>query len=200
MNRYLIIAVATITALTCAACSRTAQRTGSVEAPAIREPAGSAKALVVYYSRTGATRRVAEELARQLGADLERIQDVRGRSGIFGFARSGREAIQRHLPEIREPALDPGQYQLVVLGTPVWAGTMSSPMRTYITRNRDRLRQVAFFCTQGGENTGRTFAEMAEVCGRSAAATLSLRRETVLKGAAGPPIGDFADRLRPLSE
>ncbi|MBE3088681.1 MAG: flavodoxin family protein, partial [Actinobacteria bacterium] len=41
--------------------------------------------LVVYYSRTGTTRKVAEYITKQLGADMEEIIDMKKRSGIWGF-------------------------------------------------------------------------------------------------------------------
>jgi flavodoxin len=120
--------------------------------------------LVVYFSRTGRTRTLAEEIAGRCGADLERIEDVRSRAGIFGYLRSAREALKRTLIDIRPVTKDPGNYELVVLGTPVWASHVCSPMRAYLTRYRGRFRQVAFFATQGGSGAEKVFREMADLC------------------------------------
>ena len=51
------------------------------------------RVLVVYYSRTGNTRFVAEAVAQSLEADIEEIKDGKNRMGIFGFLRCGYEAI-----------------------------------------------------------------------------------------------------------
>lgn len=51
--------------------------------------------LVVYYSRTGATRKVAEYITKQLGADMEEIIDMKKRSGIWGFLIGGRDALRK---------------------------------------------------------------------------------------------------------
>ncbi|MFA5869173.1 MAG: hypothetical protein WC941_05670 [Candidatus Bathyarchaeia archaeon] len=50
------------------------------------------KTLIVYYSRDGSTRKVAEELKAQLGADIEEITEPKGRGGPLGWIRSGKEA------------------------------------------------------------------------------------------------------------
>ena len=39
---------------------------------------------------------------------------------------------------------------LIILGTPVWAHNMCSPMRSYITAQKERFRAIAVLCTQGG--------------------------------------------------
>jgi len=58
------------------------------------------KILVIYYSRTGVTKKVAEILKGKLGADLEAIEDKINRRGVFGYIRSGREATLKIVPEI----------------------------------------------------------------------------------------------------
>ncbi len=79
------------------------------------------KALVVFFSRTGKVRRVAEAIAAELGADVEEIVDTRDRRGPFGLLSAARDAMLRRTARIEEPAHDPADYDLVVIGTPVWA-------------------------------------------------------------------------------
>ena len=59
------------------------------------------KALVVYYSRTGNTKHVAEMIAGALKADLEELVDKRGREGFLGYLRSGRDAIRDKTTELK---------------------------------------------------------------------------------------------------
>jgi flavodoxin len=132
------------------------------------------KTLVVYFSRSGFTKRIAEEIAMRHGADLEGIQDTRARSGFWGYLRSAREALRKTSIQIRSAAKDPAGYELVVLGTPVWAGNVSSPMRAYLAAQRGRFRQVAFFCTQGGSGAEKVFADMTELCAQKPIASLAL--------------------------
>jgi hypothetical protein len=53
------------------------------------------KCLILYYSETGTTKTVAQELQRQLGADLESIEPVEPYSGVF------QETIQRGQREMQ---------------------------------------------------------------------------------------------------
>ena len=127
--------------------------------------------LVVYFSRTGYTRRVADEIAHAVGADCEAIKESSSRTGFLGYWRSAREALRQSAVEI-EPALaNPRDYALVVLGTPDWAGNMSSPIRAYIARHKADLGHVALFCTQGGSGGQKVLRAMADLCGRSPIAT-----------------------------
>ncbi|WP_232450506.1 flavodoxin family protein [Burkholderia ubonensis] len=87
------------------------------------------KILVVFYSRTGTTRRAGAALATMLHADVEEIVETHSRIGPFGFLRSLVEAINRKPAEIAASKRDPSAYDLVVIGTPVWAGSVSSPVR-----------------------------------------------------------------------
>lgn len=52
------------------------------------------KTSVIFYSRTGNTRKIAEELSNSLKCDTEEIVDTQKRSGVFGYIRSGRDASQ----------------------------------------------------------------------------------------------------------
>ena len=127
--------------------------------------------LVVYFSRTGYTRRVAEEIAHAAGADCEAIRERSGRGGFLGYWRSAREALRGTAIEIEPGSLNPRDYSLVVLGTPVWAGNVSSPMRAYIARHRGDFARVALFCTQGGSGAQKVLDKMAALCDQAPVAT-----------------------------
>jgi hypothetical protein len=71
-------------------------------------------------------------------------------------------------------AYDPSDYDIVVLGTPVWAGNMSSPLRSYVAAHKAQMKRVAFFCTQGGSGAEKVFRDLAQLCGQSPLATLAV--------------------------
>ncbi len=133
------------------------------------------KALVVYYSRTGNTKKVGDELVKVLPGDLEEIIDTANRAGPVGFAKSGYEGSRKILAKIQPAKTDPSGYDIVVIGTPNWAASMSSPVRAYLTENKAKFKGVAFFCTEGVRGgSEKIFADMEAVTGKKPKATLKL--------------------------
>ncbi len=153
------------------------------------------KILVAYYSRTGCTRTVAERLQRELNCDLEEIIDLRPRTGPIGYVRSGLEALLRRIPNIVEPRKSPADYDLVVVATPEWAGTLSSPARSYLTRNRDRFHRLAFVVTHASPSPGRALEEMGHVAGTPPVAMLDLDDWRVQRNDVQPEIAQFARQI-----
>jgi flavodoxin len=132
------------------------------------------RTLIVYHSRSGRTRRVAQALARRLGADLEEIRIVQPMEGALGYAACAIEAIAELTPALRPMRKDPSDYELVVIGTPVWFWNLSSPVRSWLEQHRRLHGRVAFFCTMGGSGAQRVFAAMARLLGKQPVATLAL--------------------------
>ena len=117
--------------------------------------------LVVYYSRSGCTRTLAQGIAIALDADLEEIVEPRSREGALGFIRSLYDVARGRQPTIETPRYNPLDYRMVVIGSPVWAGHVSSPVRTYIARYAIRIKLLSFFCTMRSTGAVETLAEMA---------------------------------------
>ena len=154
------------------------------------------KTLVVYYSRSGTTRTVAQRIAAELGCDIEEIIDTKDRSGARGWIGAARDARAKNLAVIQEVKKDPSSYDLVVIGTPVWVWTMSAAVRTYLTQSKDRLPAVAFFLTTGGTGIRRTFRQMGELCGKVPVARLGLKARHVRKKDPTKKIKAFVAKLR----
>jgi flavodoxin len=154
------------------------------------------KVLVTYYSRTGVTRLAAQELARRLGADVEEIIDTKPRGGVIGWLVAGKDASLKRLTRIKPVSKDPAAYELVVIGTPVWAFTMAPAVRTYITDHRRSLKKVAFFCTMGGSGDARTLRHLAELAGTTPLATLALIDKDVRSGRHAAKLEAFVNQLR----
>ena len=127
----------------------------------------ASKVLVVYYSRTGATRRLAEALAKALQADIEPIIDRKNRSGIFGYLRSVAESLQKRgaavepMKTIRDPMT------WLSSGRRSGLGRFRLPGRSYSAPlQRPSPRIVAFFCTMGSRGSERAFEEMQAIVGQ----------------------------------
>jgi flavodoxin len=128
------------------------------------------KALVVYYSRTGTTERVAKDVAAALGADIEKLIDKKNRKGVWGFFGGGRDAMRKRKTELGPLQKDPAEYDLVVLGTPVWAWNMTPAIRTYLDTNKARLKSTAYIITASGTPAEKIVPLCEEVAGKKCAA------------------------------
>ncbi len=151
------------------------------------------KTLIVFYSRTGTTRKVAHELQKALKADAEELFD-RNRSGPIGCMIAGKEATLEKLTDIKPVKKDPKKYDLIIVGTPVWAFNMCSAIRTYLTENK--LKKVAFFCTMDNLGDDRTFRKMQELTQLKPKATLTLKTKDVHKKDFSKEIKGFAKKLK----
>jgi len=148
------------------------------------------KVLVVFYSRTGNTadvaRKIAEELRSSSGYEVvtESIEEVKGeerRKGVRGYLASGFEAMKKRESEIGQPKNDPVDFDLTIVGTPVWAWNVPPATRSYCSRYLSGATKVCFFCTMGGSGDRRAFAEMERLAGKSGRAFMSLREKDIKK-------------------
>ena len=112
------------------------------------------RGLIIYYSLTGHTREVAEDLALRSGWDLAEIRDDRPRQGAWGIVRSVLEAVFGQCPKIHYRGPHPRQYDLVVIATPNWCGRLASPVRTFVREYGDWFGRVGIVVTTGGLPVG----------------------------------------------
>ncbi len=104
------------------------------------------KTLVAFYSKNGHTRIIGEKLAKLFKADSEEIVDLRDRSDIFTWAKSAFNEDLKTPTEIAPIKKNPQNYDLVIVGTPIWDG-ITPPVKAYLSENK--FKNVAFFTTFG---------------------------------------------------
>ncbi len=157
------------------------------------------KQLIVFFSRSGNTKKAAETMTKILKCDIEELADKQGsksRKGLFGWLRSGKEGMKRIMAEIEPTKANPANYDLVIIGTPNWGSNLASPVRTYLVNNKGKFKKVAFFCTMGGESPGKTFIEMEQACGKKPVRCIGIRAKAVKKGEHISKIKDFVGSLK----
>ena len=108
------------------------------------------RVLIVYYSLSGNTERVARDLATRLGADLEQIREPTNRRGFLGYLRAALDSLRGTSVQLVGPVRNPRDYALTIVGTPVWAGRITPAARTFLKSIRDVAPAIAFFTTSGG--------------------------------------------------
>jgi flavodoxin len=108
------------------------------------------KTLVVYYTRTGNTKFAAETIAAEIGADIEEIVDLKKRQGRLAFLGNGKDAMQGKETQIAPTKRSPADYDLIVVGSPIWAGSPTPAIRTYLNKNDLSGKKVALFFSDSG--------------------------------------------------
>jgi len=124
------------------------------------------KILVVYYSKTGNTEKAAKDIAAGLGADLEKIEDKRNRKGFFAWFAAGRAGMKKMKTEISVTEKNPAEYDLVIVGSPVWGWNMVPAIRTYMESNKANIKEYAFFVTSGNTASQKIAPHMKEIMER----------------------------------
>ncbi len=151
--------------------------------------------LVVFYSRTGLTRKVGESISDLLQCDREEIYDKKNRDGISGQISSGIEALLKKRAKIKEPVKDPAKYDLIIVGTPVWSMSVSSPVRSYLFRHRGKFKEVAFFAT-GGTGSTNAFREMGRICGKKPLAVMEIAQRDRADGEGISKIKEYIEEIK----
>lgn len=140
------------------------------------------KTLIVFFSLTGNTRKIAQAISDELNGTLEEIQDTRNRNGIAGYLLSIMEAIFKKRSKIQEVKHDPSAYDLVIIGTPVWAFNISSPVRTYLEQKKNSINAAAFFVTCTASGGKKVLQDMTNLYGKKASALLEIKEEDIKSG------------------
>lgn len=153
------------------------------------------KILIVYYSRTSTTKKIAETLQKELNADVEEVQDIKNRRGFLGYLFAGQDATFGSLTDIKEVTKNPTEYDIVIIGTPIWAWNVTPAIRTYLTKFKGQFKKIVFFCTEGNNGGKRAFEEMEKICGIKPLATLELTTREVVKNNYQEKIKVFINKI-----
>jgi flavodoxin len=143
------------------------------------------KTLLVYYSWTGNTRKLAQKITSKLKCDVEEINEKKKRKGKIGFMLGGFQAVFGMKTKIDKPKKDPSKYDLVLLGSPVWSGRITPALRSYISETNG-ISNYAFFCSKGGGEHGKAIDIVAKLVGKKPKASLAVKKSDIAKADVSP--------------
>ena len=139
---------------------------------------------------------MAAALAEKLGAQIEELKDTVDRSGTGGYFLSGRDAATRRLTKLAPAKFNPADFDLVIVGTPIWAWNLSAPVRTYLTEQKNNFKKVVFFCTMGGSGDERAAQEAEQIIGQKFSAHLALTTREVVKNEFAEKVDKFISDIK----
>jgi len=149
--------------------------------------------LVVFYSRSETTAEFAGRLAAELEGDYERLREVevRRRAGPLGFLLSILDVGFKRPAHLQPMTHALADYDVVLIGTPVWAARASTPVSTWLSLHWHQMHTVAFFCTMVGRGSEDAFAQMQRLARRSPIATCAISARDMQTDAAVEKVSRF---------
>lgn len=127
------------------------------------------KVLIVYYSWSGNTRRVAETIREVVGGDLVELvpEDAYPKSYKETVEQAKREIKAGFKPPLKTKIERIEDYDLVFVGSPNWWGTIAPPVATFLSQHDFSGKIVVPFCTHGGGGKQRVIETIKNMCPKS---------------------------------
>ena len=116
------------------------------------------KILVAYFSHSGNTKKIAEEIQSKTGGELFEIKTVNAYSDDYDTVldEAKKELNDNARPELSDSVKDMAQYQTVIIGYPIWWGDMPMAVYSFLDEYDLSGKTVLPFCTHGGSGLSET--------------------------------------------
>lgn len=153
------------------------------------------KVLVVTYSLTGTSRRLAQQLCSQQAWPMGEIREARTRKGMSGMLRCLLDSWLKRTPEVAYAGPPPIAFDTVVLVSPIWAYRLAGPMRSFVSSRQKQLPDVALISVMGGAGAQQAEAEVVGLLGRPLILSTSFKQKEVQARACTDHLKAFASAL-----
>ncbi len=127
------------------------------------------KILAAYFSHSGNTRYIAEQIQKTIGGDLFEIKTVKPYSNDYDTVV--KQAKQEHdngvKPDLAAKVGNIGDYDLIILGYPMWWYTIPAAVFTFLSQYDLSGKVIAPFCTHEGSGLSKSVDDIKKLCTRS---------------------------------
>lgn len=122
------------------------------------------KKAVVFYTLSGNTQAAAKEIAEGIGADLIELKLVKPfpTEKSKQLALGGMQAMFGMKPAIQELSKNIKEYDVLILGTPIWAGTIAAPVHSFLNKYQVLDKIVVVFTFSDGGDNKRCIAKLSK--------------------------------------
>lgn len=127
------------------------------------------KGLVAYFSRTGNTRQIANQIHEKVGGDIFEIQAVNPYPSDYNecVERAKQELEECYRPELKTIVKNIESYDVIFIGYPNWWSTIPAPVTTFLSKYDLSGKAVVPFCTHEGSRLGRSVTDINKLCPHS---------------------------------
>lgn len=124
--------------------------------------------IVVYYSYTGNTRKIAQIIKERLNCDILELEPIEPYSKDYDLVvrEEQNNASSGKLREYKETNIDLSLYDTIILGSPVWWYSIAPVIRCFLSKNDLSGKTIIPFATNAGW-LGQTFKEIERLCPNS---------------------------------
>ena len=125
--------------------------------------------LIVYFSWSGHTRRVANFIHELTGSDIVEIEVQEPYSSVYNevTARARYELDNDIRPALVTRVENMADYDTLIVGTPIWSSRLAPPVKSFLASYDLSGKKILPFCTHGGSGTAQSVNNMREVCPNS---------------------------------
>lgn len=134
----------------------------STETTTVEKTESDSKSLVVYFSKTGTTERIANEIKDITGSDIVKIETVNPYPEDYNetVEIAQKEKTEKARPEIKTTVDNLDEYDTIYIGYPIWWGTMPMAMFTFIENNNLDGKTIIPFSTHKGSGLGSSVSDL----------------------------------------
>ena len=140
------------------------------------------KILVVYFSHTGNTREIANQIHKKVGGDIFEIQSVKPYPDDYDtVVKQAREELDSgYKPALKAKVENIDSYDVIFIGYPNWWGTFPAPVKTFLSSYDLSGKIIVPFCTNEGSGLGNSVSDIVKLCPKSKLLNgLAIRGSTV---------------------
>jgi flavodoxin len=125
--------------------------------------------LVAYFSRSGNTRVIANQIHESVGGDVFEVVAVDPYPSDYDqvVEQAGKELREQCRPKLKAKVENMESYNVVFVGYPIWWGTIPMPVATFLSEYDFSGKAIVPFCTNEGSRLGRSVTDIKGLCPQS---------------------------------
>jgi len=149
-----------------AAVEKNMSNTKKVNEEQTKATSGTRKILVAYFSHSGNTREIANQIHENVGGDIFEIQSVKTYPNDYDklVKQAKKEQDSEYKPELKTKVNNMKQYDIIFIGYPNWWGTFPAPVKTFFSEYDFSGKTIVPFCTHEESGFGRSVADISKLC------------------------------------
>jgi len=127
------------------------------------------KVLIVYYSRTGNTREIANHIHERAGGDMTELQAAEPYPDDYEAVkqRAMQELNSDIKPALKTKVENIRSYDVIFVGSPIWWGTIAAPVKTFLSEYDLSGKTIMPFITHAGSGLGQSVTDISNLCPKS---------------------------------